>query len=170
MSHVLTSMVMAVLLAQLCHANCLFDYHKRLMQNCAHEIYIVSRHYSEAVLLKVLALYWTNLERVSADAHTPRQFSIFINSADSPWLSIVSVSSVCIGIEHRSSVQNIIVHSKNKRRTLLVWYADDEGSFTLEVPLISDVDLVSKQTAFHNCGSICLIKSSKSNSSYSKGA
>ena len=30
-------------------------------------------------LLKVLALYWTNLERVSADPHTPRRFSIFIN-------------------------------------------------------------------------------------------
>ena len=51
-------------------------------------------------LLKVLAFYWMNLERVSADAHTPRRFSIFINSADPPWLSIVSVSSVCIGIQN----------------------------------------------------------------------
>ncbi len=34
--------------------------------------------------LKVLALYWMNLERVSVDAHTPRRFSILIITADLP--------------------------------------------------------------------------------------
>ena len=62
---------------------------------------------------------------------------------------MVSVSNVYNGIEHRSYVQKN-VQSKSKRWTLVMWYAGDKGLFTSVVPLNSDVDLVSMQTAFHN--------------------
>ena len=70
---------------------------------------------------------------------------------------IVDIQGSCIGMEHWSSVQNIIVHSRKNWRTFLRWCAGDSESLTLEVPLISDVDLVRRQTAFHNWGPRLLI-------------
>ena len=106
--------------------------------------------------LQVLALCCINRDKVSADAHTPMRFSILIKSVDHPWLSMTSVINVCIGIEQRSSVINIIVHSRKSLRRFLMWCADDVSSSTAELPLLSRFDFVNRHIASHSFGFIFL--------------
>ena len=76
--------------------------------------------YLSAMLPKVPTLCWMNRERVSADAHTPIQFSILSSNAEPPWLSTRSATRTCSGREQQSSVMNIKLHTKKRRPILLM--------------------------------------------------
>ena len=50
---------------------------------------------------------------VSALEHAPRWFSTLTNTDNPPWLLTKSVINICISIEHVSSMQKRIMHSRN---------------------------------------------------------
>ncbi len=92
--------------------------------------------YLSAVLLKSFTLCCMKRDRVSADANTPNRFSILCNRDEAPWLSTRSASRTCSGTEQRSSVINRRLHSKKRRLILLIWYAGEAGSVTLEILIV----------------------------------
>ncbi len=76
-------------------------------------------------------------------------------TADLPWLSVVSVSSVCGAIAHRSSVQDRIVYSRGKRQTFVLWYAGDKALVKVRSPMIPCWDLTMFMDDFSHC--VCKI-------------
>ena len=101
----------------------------------------------------ICALLCTNRARVSADAHTPSLFNIWCKSAVLPWLSSMSATRICIGLEQWSLTVNRREHSKNKRLTLLMCLSAEPSFKTADVPRLSDTDCVKTFIASQRIGS-----------------